>query len=107
MPHSTARSTLTIVGADYGAGGTGEWILGDFDYDGMCDTDDVTVIGALYDPTAPALSSAQLTAQYGADFAAAFEKGRAMAAAGSVPEPTSLTLLGLGGLAMLKRRRRS
>src|ERR1044072_9906009 len=67
---------LTIVGATYNTAGSGDWFLGDFDYDGMCDSDDVTVIGALYDPTAPALSPAQLTAQYGADFAAAFEKGR-------------------------------
>jgi uncharacterized membrane protein len=63
----------------------------------------VTVLGALYDATAPALSQAQLSAQYGSEFAAAFARGQAMAA---VPEPTALSLLGLGGLAMLKRRRR-
>lgn len=47
---------VTLVGADYGASGTGQWYLGDFDYDGMCDTDDVTVIGTTYNPVAPILA---------------------------------------------------
>jgi len=50
------------------AGGTGQWFLGDFDYDGICDGDDVTVLGALYNPTAPPLSAGQLTAQFGSEF---------------------------------------
>ncbi len=99
---------VTIVGLDFNAGGTGEWFLGDFDYDGMCDGDDVTVMGALYNPTAPPLSSAQLSAQYGDEFAAAFERGRALAAAGAIPEPASITLWGVGfSSLLLKRRRRS
>jgi hypothetical protein len=93
---------VTIVGADLNGGGTGEWFLGDFDYDGICDSDDVTVLGALYDPTAPPLSSAELSARFGGEFAAAFERGRAMA----VPEPSALAMLGLGGLSLLKRHRR-
>ncbi len=96
---------VTIVGALFGNAGSGEWFLGDFDYDGICDSDDVTVLGALYDATAPALSSGQLTAAYGSEFAAAFARGQAMGAA--VPEPTSLSLLGLGGIGLLKRRRRN
>jgi hypothetical protein len=45
----------TIVGAGYNQAGSGEWYLGDFDYSGMCGDDDVTVLGALYDPNAPSL----------------------------------------------------
>ncbi len=97
---------VTIVGTDLNAGGTGHWFMGDFDYDGMCDGDDATVLGVLYDPTAPPLSSAQLNAQYGEEFAAAFERGRALAALGAIPEPSSAVLIGLGGLAMMKRQRR-
>src|ERR1041385_8856281 len=98
---------VTIVGADVTAGGTGEWYLGDFDFDGKCDGDDVTVLGALYSPTAPPLSLAQLTAQYGDDFAAAFERGRALAASSSVPEPSGFALLSLPMLAAIKRSRRT
>ena len=47
---------LTILNADLNAGGTGEWYLADFDYDGICDGDDATMMGALYDPTAPPLN---------------------------------------------------
>ena len=29
-----------------------QWYLGDFDYDGMCDGDDVTALGSTYNPKA-------------------------------------------------------
>jgi hypothetical protein len=48
------------------------------------------------------LSAATLSARYGAEFAAAFEAGQAMA----VPEPTTITALGLGAMGLLARRRR-
>ncbi len=99
---------VTVVGADLNAGGTGDWFLGDFDYDGICDGDDVTVLGALYNPTAPPLSANQLTAQFGSEFAAAFERGRAIAASrAAVPEPSTITLLGMTSISLLRRRRRS
>jgi hypothetical protein len=33
------------------------WALGDFDYNGFVDDDDVTLLGAFYDPSAPPLNS--------------------------------------------------
>src|SRR5207245_1582425 len=33
---------LTIVGGEYGNADSGQWYLGDFDYSGLCDNDDVT-----------------------------------------------------------------
>ena len=53
-------------------------------------------------PKMSAPSQTELTAKYGAEFAAAWERG----AAAAVPEPTSVSLLGLAGLALLKGRRR-
>ncbi len=85
---------------------TAQWAYGDMDYDGQVDDDDVTAMATFYNPNATPVSPAQLQAMYGADFAAAWEKGRAIAASGAVPEPASLSILGLGGLAMLGRRRR-
>lgn len=97
---------VTIVGLNYNSSGTGDWFMGDFDFDGMCDSDDVTALGLLYDPNAPPLSQAQFTAQYGSDFASAFEAGRALAASGSgsVPEPAPLAapLLALAALSFRK-----
>jgi hypothetical protein len=90
---------VTIVGAFYLQSTSGQWYLGDFDYSGMCDDSDVTLLGAFYDPAAPPLSPAYLTDMYGAEFAAAFEAGQAMA-----PEPSIAGLLALG-LCMRRRRR--
>ena len=96
---------VTIVGALYDNGATTghHWFEGDFDYDGTIDDDDVTALGALYDPAATPLSETMLTSLYGADFAAAFAAGQALAA---VPEPTGLAMVGLAGTGLLARRRR-
>jgi len=69
----------------------------------MCDGADVSVLGTTFGKTSPTLSPAELSAEFGSAFAAAFEAGQAGAA---VPEPGSLALLGLGSMAMLRRRRR-
>src|SRR5205814_8860702 len=96
---------VTIVGGFYDQGVTTnyEWVNGDFNYDGRVDDTDVTILGGFYNEGGGFLSASTLTAKYGAEFAAAFEAGQAMA----VPEPTTITLLGLGGLGLLRRRRRS
>src|SRR3954464_8400269 len=95
---------VTLIGAFYDQGVTVafEWMNGDFNYDGKVDDSDVTLLGAFYDESVAPLSAASLTARYGAEFAAAFEAGQAMA----VPEPASLAALGLGAVALFARRRR-
>jgi hypothetical protein len=58
------------------------WALGDFTYDGAVNDDDVTLIGALYDPSATPIPAP-------------------LAAAGTVaavPEPSTWLMLSLGGL---------
>ena len=89
--------------ADYNNPGTGEWFLGDFDFDGICDSDDVTVLGAMYNPTTPAFSKAELTAQYGEEFAAAFELGRTLGP--NVPEPAGAGMSLIAAAAGLLTRR--
>src|SRR5207253_2125494 len=93
---------VTVVGAFYNSGRTTtyQWYNGDFNYDGKVDDSDVTLLGAFYNEAAAPLSSAELTSQYGAEFATAFEAGQAMA----VPEPAAIALVGLAIPLMLRRR---
>ncbi len=86
---------------------TAQWAYGDCDYDGQVDDDDVAVMATLYNPTATPVSPAQLSAMYGSDFAAAWEKGRAMAAAGAVPEPASLSVVAGFIITTMSRRRKN
>jgi hypothetical protein len=59
--------------------------LGDFDYNGFVDDDDVTLLGVFYDPTiAPILVPGEAT---GAGVAA-------------VPEPAGVVLVAVGGIAL-------
>ena len=96
---------VTVLGALYDNGATTghQWYEGDFNFDGKIDDNDVTVLGAFYDQGAAPLAS-DLTAKYGAEFAAAFEAGQALGA--SIPEPTTLSLLGIGAVGLMARRRR-
>src|SRR5206468_8405013 len=88
------NSDVTIVGGKFGAAGSGEWYFGDFDYSGSCDNADVTALGGLFNPSAPPLSAEQLSAEFGAAFAAAFDAGQS-GGGSAVPEPASIALLGL------------
>src|SRR5213079_791931 len=88
------NSDVTIVGGKFGAAGSGEWYFGDFDYSGSCDNADVTALGGLFNPSAPPLSSEQLSAEFGSVFAQAFEAGQS---GQSVPEPAT----GLAGIALI------
>jgi len=93
---------VAIIGTHFQKPGSGQWCFGDFDYSGTCDGSDVSVLGTTFGKTSPILSPAQMTAEFGSAFTAAFEAGQT----GAVPEPASLTLLGLGGLALMGRRSR-
>src|SRR3989442_6087278 len=95
---------VTIVGNNFGQTTSGQWFLGDFDYNGKCDGTDVSILGTTFGKTSPILSPAQLSAEFGSAFAAAFESGQS--GGSSVPEPTGLTLLGLGAGGLMARRRR-
>src|SRR3989442_8939635 len=93
---------VTIVGNNFGQTTSGQWFLGDFDYSGKCDGTDVSILGTTFGKTTPTLSPAQLSAEFGAAFASAFESGQSAA----VPEPAGLAFLAIGAAGMLGWRRR-
>jgi hypothetical protein len=76
--------------------GTGKsWSQGDFDYDDSVDFNDLLSLAQNYNLSLSLSEQSALGADFSADFALALSL---------VPEPTSLTTLGLGTL-MLRRRR--
>jgi hypothetical protein len=93
---------VTVLGAFYDSGATTghQWYEGDFNFDGKIDDSDVTLLGAFYDQGAAPLAT-ELSARYGASFAAAFEAGQAM----PVPEPSCAALLLFAAGALAARRR--
>jgi len=93
---------VAIIGTHFQKPGSGQWCFGDFDYSGTCDGSDVSVLGTTFGKTSPILSPAQMTAEFGSAFTSAFEAGQS----GAVPEPASLTMIALGGVALIGRRRR-
>jgi len=96
---------VAIIGTHFQKPGSGQWCFGDFDYSGTCDGSDVAVLGTTFGKTSPILSPAQMTAEFGNAFTAAFEVGQA---ASSVPEPSTFAFLAafLPVFNTLSRRRR-
>ena len=87
---------MTIVGASYAPGvAQASWALGDFDYNGFVDDDDITLLGVFYDPSAPPVLAP--IAVSGAGVAA-------------VPDPSAIWLFIAGcasALALTHRRNRN
>jgi hypothetical protein len=67
------------------------WVLGDFDYNGFVDDDDVTLLGVFYDPSAAPIPAPAATT-----------------AVAAVPDPATVTLFALmvaaWAIAALRRR---
>jgi len=76
---------LTIMGTFYNASGPMRWYHGDVDGDGDVDLDDLTLLGTFYNAT-PSVPGTP-------------------AGAPPIPEPAAISLLGLGAVALLVRRR--
>jgi hypothetical protein len=73
---------LIALGQNYGE--SGDWAAGDFNNDGTVDLSDLIPLGQ----------------NYGTDYFASSTPGITV-----TPEPATMSLLGLGGLALLRRRR--
>ncbi|MFI5379542.1 MAG: PEP-CTERM sorting domain-containing protein, partial [Tepidisphaerales bacterium] len=81
------------------------WYQGDFNGDGVVNDADVTIVGTYYQGASPPVFASQSSA-----FALAFMAGYDSSHGGgtsAVPEPGALSLLGLGALALIRRRRRA
>lgn len=74
---------LIALGQNYGA--AGDWYAGDFNNDGTVDLSDLIALGQ----------------NYGNDYSASSTPGITV-----TPEPATMSLLGLGGLALLRRRKK-
>jgi autotransporter-associated beta strand protein len=73
------------------------WNKGDFTYDGITDFNDLVKLAQNYNTALPSEAIPGASAAFEADLARAFA---------SVPEPGTLSLLGIGGIALMGRRRR-
>ena len=95
-------SDLTILAGNYSKTSGVSWANADFNGDGTVNLSDLTILAANYNKgTAP--GSALLSFQ---DSLAMFPQLAGTGEAGSVPEPMSLGVLGLGGLGLMVRRSR-
>ncbi len=86
-------SDLVAVAQHYGVSdGSGRWVTGDFNFDGNVGFADLVAVAQNYGGALPASVPGATPA-----FAAALA---------SVPEPSMLSLVGVGAMAMMRRRRR-
>src|SRR5688500_13939513 len=111
-----AVTTDDYVAVDLGLGTGDSWVQGDFDLNGQVTTDDYVVVDLNLgkgsgDPLAYAEEQAAMIALHTEMFGQSYLDKLAYASehgwvAASVPEPGALSLVGLGAMAMLGRRRR-
>jgi len=86
---------LVTVAQHYGSTGV-YWDTGDFDYDNSVGFSDLVAIAQNYGSSFPSAPIPGASAEFNSDLAAAFA---------SVPEPSTLALVGIASAAILKRRR--
>jgi fibronectin-binding autotransporter adhesin len=91
-------SDYSLIDSGYLTGATG-WQNGDFNYDGVIDGSDYTLIDNAFNR-----QGAQLAASVAAPLADSTAEIAGTSSA--VPEPTTLGLIGLGVMGLLRRRRR-
>ena len=94
-------SDLTKLATFYG-NTSADWAMGDFTGDGLVNVSDLTILATYYGRGAPP-GSPLMSFQ---DALAMFPQFSGGTQDTSVPEPTSLGLLGLGAAGLLVRRRR-
>jgi autotransporter-associated beta strand protein len=88
-------SDYSLIDSGYATGATG-WENGDFNYDGVINGSDYTLIDNAFNTQGTKIAEEVATAT--AEIAGT---------SSAVPEPTTLSLLGIGTLGLLGRRRRS
>jgi autotransporter-associated beta strand protein len=101
-------SDLSILASHFGSAGA-QWDQADFSYDGSVNLTDLSILASHFgDGVGNPLEDAQIHSQFAQDLAMVESSNPAFALEVNrlVPEPSSLAMLTLGGLALHKRRRR-